>query len=461
MKKLFLFLFPAAFFIFTSCQKELQPALTDNGGGGSTGNADSTILDSTLLIARDIYLWYNQIPDTFNARAYTDPAAIMTAIRQYSMEPGFTTPVDRYSFAIKQTDWNNLSNGVQQDFGMSVFFNDVTDLRVKYVEPEGPAGVNGIQRGWRITAINGNTNIDTSSSSINFIINAVFNSASTSFSFQKPDGSTVNLTLNAGTYQTQPVLADSVYYLSNSTVGYMVLNSFLGDTTQIYSDFSRIFNEFVQDNVSDVIIDLRYNGGGYVSVSQTLANYLVPDAGNGQTMFTQTFNDKNSNYNQTTNFQKTGSLDLSRIFFIASDNTASASELLINNLKPFLDEKLAGPAYHTYGKPVGFFPVPVGDWYAFPISFKTVNHDGNGEYFNGLTIDDPTRDGVDKNWGDTAENCLHSVLTFIQTGVFGRIPAPPILGNESMINNQFIINSNNKLDKKSFKGEVDTRKIKH
>ena len=80
---------------------------------------------------------------------------------------------------------------------------------------------------------------------------------------------------------------------------------------------------------------------------------------------------------------------------------------------------MVGPAYNTYGKPVGFFPIPVGDWYTFPISFKMVNKDGYGNYFNGFTIDHPTADGVDKNWGDVNENCLKSILTYINTGEFG------------------------------------------
>src|SRR5438046_8286541 len=58
------------------------------------------IKDSVLLYSKDLYLWYNQIPSTFNARSYADPDAIMTAIRQYSIEPGFSTAVDRWSFAM-------------------------------------------------------------------------------------------------------------------------------------------------------------------------------------------------------------------------------------------------------------------------------------------------------------------------------------------------------------------------
>jgi hypothetical protein len=136
-------------------------------------------------------------------------------------------------------------------------------------------------------------------------------------------------------------------------------------------------------------------------------------------MYTETFNANYTDYNFTARFKKLGTVNVSKIYFIVSDNTASASELLINALKPFAEEKLVGPAYNTYGKPVGFFPIPVGDWYTFPISFKTVNKDGYGNYFNGFTIDHPTWDGLDKDWGDTDENCLHSVLHYIETGSFG------------------------------------------
>ena len=112
-----------------------------------------------------------------------------------------------------------------------------------------------------------------------------------------------------------------------------------------------------------------------------------------------------------------GSLNISRVFFIVSNNTASASELLINNLKPYLDVKLIGPS-NTHGKPVGFFPVPVGDWYVFPVSFRTVNKNNEGSYFNGIALDNKTVDGLDKNWGDVNEACLASALTFINGGSY-------------------------------------------
>jgi hypothetical protein len=106
-------------------------------GGSSTPPPPAPVIDkvkdSTLLYSRDIYLWYNQIPSTFDAQSYADPDKIMQAIRAYSIEPGFTKAVDRWSFAMKKAEWDKLSSGVSADFGLGVFFKIDGDLRVKYV----------------------------------------------------------------------------------------------------------------------------------------------------------------------------------------------------------------------------------------------------------------------------------------------------------------------------------------
>jgi len=464
MRKRFLAAFCViAVLFFTSCQKGVDDETPDQPPVDSINNqptADDLVKDTVLLIAQDVYLWNTQIPSTFQPRSYADPIAEMEAIRQYSHETGFTDPVDRFSFAIKQADWDNLSSGVAEDFGMSIFFNTPTDLRVKFAESASPAGLAGIQRGWQIIKINGNSQIDTSSSTISRIVDAVFNSSSSSFTFKKPDESMVDISLTAGTYQTHPIFADSVYTVNSKHIGYLALNSFLGDTTEIYNKFGTIFSNFQAQNVSQVIIDLRYNGGGYVSMAEKLANYLVPTAGNSQVMYKETFNDNYSSYNTTALYNKQGTLNIDKIFFIVSNNTASASELLINALKPYVTEALVGPAYNTYGKPVGFFPIPVGDWYTFPISFKTVNKDGYGNYFDGFAIDHPTADGLDKNWGDVDENCLYSILTYIKTGVYGF--ANNGSGNiSSAVVSRNLQSVNKTLQVKTFTGAVDKMKFEH
>jgi C-terminal processing protease CtpA/Prc len=436
--------------VLQACKKNdstgnMNPTPTPNPSTGSTVNA---VKDTTLQYSKDIYLWYSQIPSSFNAQSYADPNAIMEAIRQYSIEPGFSTAVDKWSFAMKQSEWDNVSSGISGDFGMNVFFFKDGDLRVKSVERSSPAGKAGVRRGWKITKINGSTNIATSNA--DFISNAVWNSSTGSFTFQKPDGSSADVNLTAATYQEHPVYLDSIYTVASKKIGYFSFNSFLGDTTELYSEFSRVFNRFASAGINDLVVDLRYNGGGYVTVQERLANWLVPSSGNGQLMMKEQYNDKYTKYNETSYFKKQGSLNLSRIYFIVSHNTASASELLINNLKPFVNVQLVGPS-KTYGKPVGFFPIPVGDWYIFPVSFRSTNNAGQGNYFNGMDLSSQVADGLDKDWGDITETCLQSAISNITTGTFRTASTGETVRMQAV---------NDVLSAPEFKGAVETRKRK-
>ena len=445
MKKTVLMAGAALFLVLSGCKKN---------AGGDTPDPDPTasdlVKDSVLLYAKDIYLWYKNIPASFDARAYADPNAIMEGIRPYSTEPGFTQPVDRWSFAVKQSEWDDISSGISGDFGLGVFFYTNSDLRVSYTEVASPAGKAGIRRGWQIKQINGNAGITPSNA--NFIIDAVYQSTSSTFLFSRPSGADTSITLTAATYLEQPIYVDSVYSIGGKKAGYLVLNSFLGDTTAISNKLATVFNKFQSQGVQDVIVDLRYNGGGYVALQTNLANYLVPTAGNGDIMETQQFNDKYSDFNETTRFSKKGNLNLSRVFVIVSQNTASASELLINSLKPYMNVQVVGPTA-THGKPVGFFPIPVQDWYIFPVSFRTVNKNGEGNYFNGFAPTHQVMDGLNKDWGDISENCLSSVLNFINTGAYARAQVSAQGLNEE------VQDGNTELGAAKFKGTIGKRHL--
>jgi len=157
----------------------------------------------------------------------------------------------------------------------------------------------------------------------------------------------------------------------------------------------------------------------------------------------------------TVKFAKAGAINLSRVFFIVTGSTASASELLINNLKPYMDVKLIGDT--TYGKPVGFFPIPIFNYDIYPISFKTVNSAGNADYYTGFAPDDLSSDGVNKSWGDETEPSLAAALRYISTGSFGRFAA------ESQNNLQWRAGNNAKpfnkaIDENRFSGMFIERK---
>ncbi len=457
--------YPSIFFIsllfFAACRKNVDTAAIappPNGGGGGGTTTALSIKDSILLETRNIYLWNNQIPASFSVQSYADPAAIMTGIRPYSIEPGFSTAVDRWSFAMKKTEWDAMSAGLglvsstsgAGDFGLSVFFRAEGDLRVRLVEPYAPAGQAGIHRGWRITSINGNSNINTANA--DFIVDAVYESTNTTFTFQKPNGSSATITLQAGHYTEKPVYLDTVYDYGNKRIGYLVFNSFLGNVNAINAEFQRVFNRFASQQVTDVVVDLRYNGGGYVSLAEQLSNFLVKTSANGRLMMTQQYNSQNSQYNETINFRKTGSLNIDDIYFIVGRSTASASELVINNLKPHMEVKLIGPS-PTHGKPVGFFPIPFGEWYIFPVSFKTVNSNGEGNYYNGIPVNAAIADGLDKDWGDPDEASLASAVRNILSGSYRTNT------NETPYQESTSLSAGNKtLDAPLLKITVDNRK---
>ncbi|HRO47020.1 S41 family peptidase [Agriterribacter sp.] len=442
LKNIALFFFSAVVLSTVGCKKE-----NNNGDAGNT--TENRVKDTAWSYAKDLYLWHQNLPSDFNARSYADPDAIMKALRPYSAEPGFADPVDRWSFAIKKAEWDDVSLGISGDFGLGIFFMSENDLRVSYVEPASPAAAAGIERSWQIMSVNNNTTVNTDDATISRISTAVFNSSSASFTFKKPDGTDVDITLTAATHQDDPIILDTVYSNGGNKTGYFVFNSFLGNIDNIKSRLGNIFNAFSAAGINDMIVDLRYNGGGYVALQNELANYLVPSSGNNGIMLQEKFNNNYSAlFDTTINYQKKGALNLNRIFFIITKNTASASELLINSLKPYVDVKLIGRASH--GKPVGYFNIGVGDWYIFPVSFRSVNKNGEGNYFNGLQPDVTVDDGLDKPWGDINESCLASALHYINEGAFSRISARA----QQDIR---LENGNTALDIKRFKGAVEER----
>ena len=433
---------------------------------------DSTLLntlenrhrDTAYWYAQDIYLWADQLPafESFGPRKFKDLNAIMMGIRPYSKEiiPGSSANEarDRWSFAVPRQEWDQVSQGIAQDFGMNVFFFAEGDLRVRFVEKNSPAHKAGIERGWQFTKINDITNIATGNA--NAIVNAVYGSNSGTFTFRKNDGSTATVNLTAGTYQSDPILMDTVITSGAHKVGYLVYNSFLGDQATTLNSFNRIFNRFTSAGINDLVVDLRYNGGGYVNLQEELANYIAPAAANGKIMMMQQFNDRYNDFNDTLFFAKKGNLELPRVFFIISDNTASASELLINNLAPFMTVRTVGPR-PSYGKPVGYFPIPVGNQYIFPVSFRSTNYNRQGNYFNGFIPDRVVADGINRNWGASDEAPLASIMQFITTGNFGvAMPGANVLSSMSSKEKADVEAFNHRIGEMDLKITIDHRKLK-
>lgn len=463
MKKIAFGILLAAGF-FAGCKKDKN---NNNGGGApKTGSTFDLIRDSVYLYAKEDYYWYNNMPsyNTFNPRSFTGSTDIqalqneVNAISQTNQYEYYAAAAGeaKYSF-IDEGQVSTELGGTNSNFGFAPLYNEINDLRIKYVYPGSPADMAGVKRGYKVLAINGNSAIDydgADGTNTNFVINAAFNSNTITMTLQRNNLSTFQVTLNAADYTINPVITYKTIALpNNKIVGYIVFNSFTSDDNAD-PKLDQAFGYFQSQGITDLVVDLRYNGGGYVSTAEYIDNLIVPASKNNTTMYAYHFNDilannfKNINepmlshqvrrdgsnhlYNlaqidysvaaNTEKFTKKGSLNLSRVFFIVSGSTASASELTINNLLPHMDVQLIGTT--TYGKPVGFFDIDINKYQMYIPEFETKNSAGQGGYYAGMTPGTGSYPGikdyddVTKEFGDTTETLLHHALTYVRKGTY-------------------------------------------
>jgi hypothetical protein len=257
-------------------------------------------------------------------------------------------------------------------------------------------------------------------------------------------GATITVNLSTASYTVNPVLKDTVLTTANShKVGYIVFNSFVSDAVAdpvLNADFAN----FAAQGITDLVVDLRYNGGGYVSTAEHIDNLIVPAAKSGMLMY-NTFYNSNlvsekdpllvsqfggqpdfSVAGNAVNFAKSGTLNVPRVFFIITGQTASASELTINNLRPQMDVEFVGQT--SYGKPVGFFAININKYIMYTPEFSVQNSAGVGGYYGGFTPGASGYPGVDdfddltKNFGDPTEGLLADILGYVNTGTYSVRP---------------------------------------
>ncbi|MGZ8557825.1 MAG: S41 family peptidase [Chitinophagaceae bacterium] len=431
-----------AVFVF-SCKKK-NDAGENIPPPSSSSTTEELLMDSVFLYSQEVDLWNDRIPsyDQFNPRQYKEAdelnsaQSVMNAVRKLQ-------PLDRYSFVTTKEESDGIQSGQDKDFGFfiksaSVDVSVPTDSIywfVSYVYDQSTAGAAGVKRGWIINKING-TQLSYDQASINLLNNVFFGTASTaSFEFIKPDKIATTASLSKSAFQANSVLYRGVLTPGGKKVGYLVFNQFFGAASR--RELGEAFTLFQSQGITDLVVDLRYNRGGSTETQDTLANLIAPLAADNKQMYTYQFNPQlqqgnfpllkkkpgfqNVSFSEATNtvnYEKAGTLNLSRVFFIVTSSSASASELIINNLKPYMEVKLIGDT--TYGKPVGFFPINVFSYAIYPVSFRTINSAGNADYYSGFAPDKLTSDGVNKDWGDVTEASLAAALNYIASGTFGR-----------------------------------------
>ena len=454
--------------IFMSCHKDNNPGPTPPSGD-TTQLSSAVAEDSLKYLMYQImqvtygdggrtkatglptYYWYSSVPtlDPFSS-SYPNADTLLAVMKRMNA-------YDRYSFLDRNgTLTNKLMNGVSSstfaattsDFGMDyapvlvASGSSQVRLFVLYADKNSPAGKAGIDRGCEITSVNGTTSFTNTNASLQFVYNAIMASTSTvTLGVTRADKTTFTTTLNPASYNINPVLFDTVYTATNSSkVGYFGLYTFAntfnekGQPTYTKTALDQTFAKFKSAGIKNLIVDLRYNGGGSTTTAEYLDSAIAPASAAGKTMYTYLYNDKimanlqATGLTQTVKFPSgTGGLSLDNVFFITSGNTASASELTLNNLKPYLKVLLVGEK--TYGKPVGFIDFNISaynpsgtvkylaDLYA--INFATHNAQGVGDYYTGIAVDKAAIDYVNVPWGATGDDDnLKKIMGYINTGAF-------------------------------------------
>ncbi|MDF2157376.1 S41 family peptidase [Algoriphagus sp. CAU 1675] len=385
----------------------------------STPNPQSDqVKEAIYSTMREWYYWSQELPGSINVNNYSSNEAFLNDI--------IYKPLDRFSYLTTPDAFTNAFVGKNAGHGFGFAFNSEERLFLTFVFDEAPAGLDGWQRGWEIIEINGKpiSNYKTSSGAYDFQLGPGEAGITNSFTFKLPDGTETTRSNTKAEYQSNSVLFKNTYDVGGKKVGYWVYQSFkatAGLSPTRSAEVQESMEYFQSQGIEELIIDLRYNGGGSVAVAEQINNYLIQQANSGKLMYTNKLNYVKESLNSSENFEKLGTLNLSRIIFITSRGTASASELVINSLNPYLDIILIGD--NTYGKPVGSFPLSrynrilaENDVELVPITFATANSQGKADYFDGFPADFPVGDTPEFPWGDQRDARLTAALNYIQNG---------------------------------------------
>jgi carboxyl-terminal processing protease len=396
--------------------------------------------------SHELYLWYRELPDR-------DPAAYTTADYFNLLKTSATTPSgnpkDKFHFTYGTPQWIALSqSGVEAGYGAQfvlIASRPPRNVVVAYTEPNSPATAAGLMRGAKVLAVDGVDVINASdSTSVNTLNEGLFPSApggSHSFSILDPGASTPRtVTMVAANVTSTPVQNVSTVGTRSGRVGYMLFNDHIATAEQQLID---AFRQLQEAGLSDLVLDIRYNGGGYLDIASEVA-YMIAGPGptEGQGFERTVFNDKHGTTNPITGaqltptpFHKTSlglsgprgqplpTLSLSRVFVLTSPNTCSASEAIMNGLRGVgVDVIQIGTT--TCGKPYGFYPQDNCGTTYFSIQFQGLNAAGFGDYPDGFspanTASSPgvrlsgcsVGDDFSRALGDPAEARLAAALAY-------------------------------------------------
>lgn len=386
-------------------------ALLASCGGGGGDPVECRVPERQVWLQSyfaDNYFWADVSPKPVPGGAY---ATLDSYFKALLYQPG---TVDKWSSYEAKASYDSFfSSG--QTLGYGVFVtgveaNKVGPLYVRYVAPLSPAVTAGVKRGDRIVSVNGQ-DVATVVASDDY---SIFTPQATGdkLTLGLADGRTVALT--AAVYDLKPVDGATVVTSTGGRkVGYLMVKDMVD---QVTSPLDAAFATFKSQAVSSLVIDLRYNGGGLVRVGRDLASYVRSSIPSGSTYVKLKYRADQQGRNSTYAFESKGhALNLSTVYVLAGPRTCSASEQVVNGLKPYVNVVLVGAG--TCGKPWGFVPQEDSCSTIFSVvNFESVNSLDAGRYTSGFTPNCAVAEDWAKPLGTTSEPLLAAALTMADGG---------------------------------------------
>lgn len=395
-------------------------AACGGGGGGSSGGAAACDVSAQKDWLRgymlDWYYWTGQSPSPEPA-SFATLDAYFQALK-YTGYPGVLNGIEPWSNYQSTASYNQFfAEGRSTGYGFAVNgLEGQLPLKVRYVEPLSPAGAQ-LARGDVIKAING---IPDSTLLQQFAANntAVLDGAAgqqVTLDIER-NGAPQRVVLTAADYALTPVPA-SAALLGN--VGYILLKDFI---VQAQTELSTRLNALKAAGITDLIIDLRYNGGGRISTANHFASEVLGPRG---VFTTLQYNTKQQASNRSFTLTSSSAPGVfNRIVVLTGQRSCSASELLVNGLRPYA-QQVSTIGDTSCGKPYGFNPVDsCGNTFSI-VNFKAVNALGQGDYEAGLTPTCAVAEDFSGAFGDPAEKLTAAALGYLQTGACPATAAVP------------------------------------
>jgi carboxyl-terminal processing protease len=391
----------------------------DFGGPRSCSIVDQNEYVYSLM--QRAYLFADEVAIDVDPSVYESPAELIGDVR---------VAPDRWSRVSDLAKTEALyKEGMFVGLGYRALRDDAGELVISSVHAGSPAALAGLRRGDRIREVGGLriTEID-EEDRWGEVYGADEPGVAVDLLVQPKSGAAeVEVSLVKDWIEMRTVPHDDVIELDGRPVGYVIFSSFVSPAD---AALDAAFERIRESGAREVVVDLRYNGGGLLSVASHLVSLLVGDVADGDVAYRVEYNDQFAGENTDRRIdRRDGSIrDVEHVVFVTSGSTLSASELVINAVRAHTKVTVVGDL--TGGKPVGSRHFELCDKIAVPITFEVLNADGEGRYFDGIPADCAAPDDLGHELGDPEEGSLAAALAILG-GAGCPAPAEPPEGEEA------------------------------